>query len=82
MGAQRELADHSLLAMPIPPKQDAPSLVAVPVMPMHDPATINAVKRLQQERDDLAREVNELRQAVARHELQQVASVARWTQPN
>jgi putative two-component system response regulator len=82
LAVAREVADHSLLAVPIPAKQDAPSLLAVPVMPMHDPATINAVKRLQQERDDLAREVNELRQAVARHELQQVASVARWTQPN
>jgi putative two-component system response regulator len=73
--------EHTMMAVEMAPKTE-PSLVAVPVMPMHDPATLNAVKRLQQERDELAREVNELRQQVARHELQQVASVARWTQPN
>jgi hypothetical protein len=43
--------------------------------------TLAAVRRLRQERDDLAHELAELRQQIALHE-SRVVRVRRWAQPN
>jgi hypothetical protein len=52
---------------------------AIPVEP--DIATIVTMQMLQQQRDDLEREVNELRQQLAQQASHTVRS-RRWAQPN
>ena len=54
-------------------------MAAAPAPP--DPATLATLRMLQEERDDLAREVMELRQQLTQQE-PKVVRVRRWTQPN
>jgi putative two-component system response regulator len=46
-----------------------------------DPGTLSVLRRLQEERDELARELNELREQVGRRD-SPVAGIRRWAQPN
>ncbi|HEX2165871.1 MAG TPA: HD domain-containing phosphohydrolase, partial [Longimicrobiales bacterium] len=59
----------------------ARQLVMAPAAPVPDAATLATMRMLQEERDELAHEVAELRQQLAQQETR-VVRVRRWTQPN
>jgi putative two-component system response regulator len=56
-------------------------LASAPVAAVPDPATLLALRQLQDERDELARELEELRQQSTQPE-PELVHVRRWTQPN
>jgi putative two-component system response regulator len=59
---------------------DAPTVDAAAAAALH-PDMLAALRRVQEERDELAREVDELKQQVARRDTEFVR-VRRWAQPN
>src|SRR5690606_9501633 len=69
-------SDAATVAAP-PPRHLA--MAAAPAPP--DPATLATLRMLQEERDELAQEVMELRQQLTQQE-PKVVRVRRWTQPN